>query len=530
MKPAQDMKIRAALYARVSSEEQVEGYSIDAQRRAFQTLCQSKGWIPYHEYIEEGKSARTENINKRPVFKEAIADALNKNFDILVVHKVDRFSRKLRVTLEYFDKLGKGDVGFVSIMEQMDFSTPWGKFALSMLGALAELYSDNLSQETKKGWHERRKQGLYCGTLPFGAMKDEHGIPIPDTQDRKTNIDGQEIVVHNYEGLKQAFGLAAQGKSDREVAISINAGGYRSTGTHGPRPFSRDTIKDILTNRFYIGEITDGNGGWIKAVHKPFIDLQLFEVVQEGRPLKRSPRKTINIAARTYSLSYITRCARCGSSIRMQTNSKGRARVYCSSRSEVHGCDFSGTFLDIYESQIEWYLTNFTIPDDYQKKILEVHRRLVEAYGKSQDVESQREVLETVLARLKEQYRWGHISQQEYLREYQQTETQLRQLTPARDEKDKLKGLAHFLSNVADAWRAANQEQRNKLARTLFEEIRIDSGGKVVAVKPKSEFQPFFKLSYERHAKDIGSDPSGIRTRDLHRDRVACLTATPWGL
>lgn len=180
--------MKAALYARVSSEEQVEGYSIDAQRRAFQTLCQNKGWILYHEYIEEGKSARTENISKRPVFKEAIADALNKNFNIFVVHKVDWFSRKPRITLEYFDKLGQGDVGFVSIMEQMDFSSPWGKFALSMLGALAELYSDNLSQETKKGWHERRKQGLYCGTLPFGAMKDEQGIPVPDMQDRKISL------------------------------------------------------------------------------------------------------------------------------------------------------------------------------------------------------------------------------------------------------------------------------------------------------------------------------------------------------
>ena len=54
--------MRAALYARVSSEEQVEGYSIDAQRRAFETLCQGRGWIPYHEYIEEGKSAHTEDL------------------------------------------------------------------------------------------------------------------------------------------------------------------------------------------------------------------------------------------------------------------------------------------------------------------------------------------------------------------------------------------------------------------------------------------------------------------------------------
>jgi len=99
--------MRVALLARVSSEEQVDGYSIDAQRRAFETLVKARGWTTYKEYIEEGKSARTENINKRPVFKEAIADALDRKYDILVIHKIDRFSRKLRITLEYFDKLGK---------------------------------------------------------------------------------------------------------------------------------------------------------------------------------------------------------------------------------------------------------------------------------------------------------------------------------------------------------------------------------------------------------------------------------------
>ena len=53
--------MKAALYARVSSEEQVEGYSIDAQRRAFAVLCESRQWTSHREYIEEGKSARTED-------------------------------------------------------------------------------------------------------------------------------------------------------------------------------------------------------------------------------------------------------------------------------------------------------------------------------------------------------------------------------------------------------------------------------------------------------------------------------------
>ena len=88
--------------------------------------------------------------------------------------------------------------------------------------------------------------------------------------------------------------------------------------------------------------------------------------------------------------------------------------------------------------------------------------------------------------------------------------------------------LAHLLGNVVDAWKEATQEQRNKLARTLFERIQIEDN-KVVFVKPRPELEPFFQINFESHARDIGCDPGGIRTPDLHRDRVACLSATPRG-
>ena len=90
-------KLRAALYARVSKEEQVQGYSLDAQKRAFRSLVESREWTISHEYVEEGRSAHTDDIRKRPVFMEAIEDAVAGRYDVLVVHKIDRFSRKLKV-------------------------------------------------------------------------------------------------------------------------------------------------------------------------------------------------------------------------------------------------------------------------------------------------------------------------------------------------------------------------------------------------------------------------------------------------
>lgn len=68
-----DAQIKAASYSRVSDEEQVEGYSLDAQRRAFRAYTESQGWEVHREYVEEGVSARTDDVAKRPLFQEAIS-------------------------------------------------------------------------------------------------------------------------------------------------------------------------------------------------------------------------------------------------------------------------------------------------------------------------------------------------------------------------------------------------------------------------------------------------------------------------
>jgi hypothetical protein len=79
------------------------------------------------------------------------------------------------------------------------------------------------------------------------------------------------------------FELGADGKFDREIAMTVNAAGYRTTGTRGPRSLSNNTVRHILSNKFYTGYIPDGNGGWTKAKHEPLIDPGLFERVQQIR-------------------------------------------------------------------------------------------------------------------------------------------------------------------------------------------------------------------------------------------------------
>ena len=150
----------------------MEGYSLDAQKRAFRTYVESQGWDVYQEYVDEGVSAHTDDVAKRPLFRQMIEDALARRWDVLVVHKLDRFARNARIILEYLEyleyleRLEKAGVGFISITEQMDFSTPIGKVMLANLAAFGQYYSDNLSAEVKKGLKERALQGLWNGHAP----------------------------------------------------------------------------------------------------------------------------------------------------------------------------------------------------------------------------------------------------------------------------------------------------------------------------------------------------------------------------
>ena len=158
--PTRDIR-RAAGYIRVSSEEQTENYSLPAQERAIRLYCEAHGWELVALYADEGKSAWSDDAGSRPQFAAMLADAEAGAFDAVIVHKLDRFARSVIVALETLQRLEARRVGFVSIAEQMDFTTPIGKVILTTLAAFAEYYSANLSAETRKGKAERKRQGIW---------------------------------------------------------------------------------------------------------------------------------------------------------------------------------------------------------------------------------------------------------------------------------------------------------------------------------------------------------------------------------
>jgi site-specific DNA recombinase len=161
--------MKAVGYIRVSSEMQVkQGHSLDMQHQMITDHVHTMGWVLSDLFCE---AAHTGRLADRPALKMMLACARRGEFDVIVVTSFDRFHGNLLHLLVALDQLRQWNVSFVSVTENIDFTTLWGKVALAILGCLAEIYCDKLSTETKRGKQGRVLKGLWNGSIPFGYCK-----------------------------------------------------------------------------------------------------------------------------------------------------------------------------------------------------------------------------------------------------------------------------------------------------------------------------------------------------------------------
>lgn len=230
------MKLRAAGYRRVSTEDQAEtGHSLDAQQRAIEEFIRQRGWQPGPIYTDAGIS---DQLTQRPALTRLLQDAAAGQFDVLVVHSIDRFYRSLTGLITAMDVLRQNNVSFVSINENLDFTTPWGKLTLAVLGMLAEIYIDKLSAETKKGKLERVRKGYWNGSIPFGYCNglcsnctDTNGPGYCPRVGQPDQSDGERLIAHPLEsvGLRGRSGWRLKGFTPTGISPRYSTGSRCAT-------------------------------------------------------------------------------------------------------------------------------------------------------------------------------------------------------------------------------------------------------------------------------------------------------------
>lgn len=330
-----------AIYCRVSTEEQSEnGYSIDEQERLLEEWCKKMGYVIYKCYSDRGISGK--NIKDRPALKELLSDAKEGKFDMVISWKINRVSRKLEDVLKIVNLLEKNNITFKSYSEPFETDTPAGRMQFQMMALIGEFERGTIAQNVKMGMIAKAKSGNWCG----GRVLGYDLVPNNSPEEEKKGKNKLKINEKEAEIVRFIFNEYSKGKGYKAITNQINKLGYK---TKKGNDFSVGSIRDILTNPVYIGEIRyNVRQNWsekrrrninpnpirVKGKHEAIIDRELWDKVQLILESKKG--KPSRIYDGEYPLTGILRCPKCGAGmvISRTTNtladgSKKRIAYYC---------------------------------------------------------------------------------------------------------------------------------------------------------------------------------------------------------
>ncbi|MFV0498471.1 MAG: recombinase family protein [Bacilli bacterium] len=178
------MKKKIIGYTRVSTREQVEGFSLAHQEKQIYIKVDMLGLTKrgINIFSEEGVSAK--NFN-RPKIKEAIEQIKNGEVEMIIIYKFDRLTRSMVDLVNFIELCDKNNVSLISVHENLDMSTPIGRMQANMIGALAQFEREQISIRTIDGLQEKASQGQYPlgNKVPYGYRKDgEHKLYIVEDE------------------------------------------------------------------------------------------------------------------------------------------------------------------------------------------------------------------------------------------------------------------------------------------------------------------------------------------------------------
>lgn len=279
-------------YVRVSTENQLENYSIDEQARRIESFCRAKGWRLQQIFTDGGYSGGTTD---RPALHALLRQVRRGGVDAVVVYKLDRLSRSQKDTLLLIeDEFLAHHTDFVSINENFDTSSPFGRAMIGMLSVFAQLEKDQITERFTMGRIGRSKAGYFHGggSIPFG-YRYENGLLL---------ADGIRAML-----VRDIFARFLAGQSLGAIA--------RDMAASGGDAWTARKVRAILSNSVYIGKVKFA-GAVYDGVHEALISSADFaaanRLLAASPPVEqaKAPMKT-PFRAETL-LSGLVRCGRCG--------------------------------------------------------------------------------------------------------------------------------------------------------------------------------------------------------------------------
>ncbi len=470
------------LYARVSTDKQAQkDLSIPAQIAAMREYARRNNWHVIGHFVDEGESAKTAD---RPELKRLIQHCKEeKSVDIVLVHKIDRLARNLIDFATIKAILKQKGIRLVSVSEPFDDNSI-GHLLENIIASISEWYSANLGEEVKKANLTKLKRGEWPHKPPLGyrSVKVLNGR-VKHIPDRKT-----------APLIRQIFELFSTGKySLRLLAEEMYDRGLKTA--YG-QMYSPESIKALLTRRFYIGRL-EWQGKEYKGKHKPLVAPALFYRAQEV--LKNRSIDTGEKGKREFLLRGVVYCRACGQRLTGEVHPRGRY-YRCIPHFSRGKCDQPYIPAKLLDSQLEVLYERLQPPrkllELLKEEMHEIAQRRKEVVSKEiSGLKKAIEDLETKRIGLLDEMLTGKVARDIYVKvdkkyseEKKQAEARLSQIEVDYDDPldfmDKCIVVASMLSYLH---KKLTYEQRKNLLRAVFDRVWVQSKA-IVNVKLNPPF------------------------------------------
>lgn len=322
---SQNIKLRVAAYARVSSSSEDQLNSFAAQTRYYTTLIGSReNWSMVDVYADEGITGTS--AEKRDDFQRLLADCRRGLVDRVLVKSISRFARNTKECLEAIRELKTLGISVYFEKENIDTAKMSGEMMTAMFASIAQAESESISGNMRWSYQKRMQSGK------FNTCKNPFGYRL---------VDG-ELVIYEPEAkiVREIFNRYLAGESRTEIAEHITSLGIETRD--GKAVWHHSTISYILQNERYVGDAilqkrysTDtlprqrkrNNGErdqyFVAGSNPPIVTREVFDAVQilsQQRAViaKNSPPQISAFTKKAY-------CGNCGTRLRRKTN---RDKIY----------------------------------------------------------------------------------------------------------------------------------------------------------------------------------------------------------
>jgi len=284
--------MKAVIYARYSSDNQREE-SIEGQVRECIAFAERKGYTVIHTYIDRALSGT--RADNRPEFQQMISDSTLREFQYVIVWKIDRFSRDKFDSVKYKYALKSSGVSVIFATEPIDGS-PEGQMMESVFEGISVYYIKDLAQKTSRGMTENAIKGKFNGgTLTFGYTIDENHHFQLDPVNAPIVLD--------------VFTRYSEGETIRSILDDIN-----SKMSNNGRKFTYHFLNWMLNNRRYLGEYKFQDTINNEAI-PPIVSQELFDKCQHRLNVNKHKAGSFKNNKEKYLLTGKIFCGNCGATI-----------------------------------------------------------------------------------------------------------------------------------------------------------------------------------------------------------------------